>query len=388
MLKDAGIILRRDLKNLFKDRRALVSNFILPLVLMPVFFLAISFVGAQQAQRAQSTVYDVAFVNAPDGEFASILENYLDYEPSDAAQNREVLTLEFPTGYEPGEEAEVELYYDSTSNAARFAASRIEQALEEYEDRQVQAILGEFGLSLSDLDRLRVSRVDVAPEAAQGTDVLVSMLPYLILIYIFAASMGLGMDTSAGEKERGSLPILLVNQVSRSSIATGKVGFVVIAGLLNSISSFAGILIAVALSSRVFPDARFMSGGLGGFGVDGTIALLFTLLTAAALAASIIVLLGSLARNMKEASGYIVPVYLIVILLGVATLGMDTAGNTGLFAIPFLNVVFMLKGIILSQFRFLQLLLTVLMNLLLALMLIVAAARLYNSERILNSTAG
>jgi sodium transport system permease protein len=387
VLKDAVIILRKELKNIFKDTRTVVSNFVLPLFLMPIFFLTIAFFGSQQQQAAQETVYEVAIVNAPNGQFQEILSRFISFETSEEARARDVLTVEFPQGYSVGEPAEVELYFDSTSNESRFAASQIEQALSVYEDRQAADILDEVGLSLSDLDRIQVQRVDVAPEEAQGADFLATMLPYVILIYIFAGAMGIGMDTSAGEKERGSLPIVLVNQVSRSSIAAGKVGFVVISGLLNSLSSFAGIILAVIISGRLFPDANFMAGGIGAFGLGGVIALLLTLLTASAMAASIIVFLGSMAKNMKEASGYIVPVYLLVILVGVATIGMDAAGNIGLFLIPFVNVVFMLKGVILSQFGALQLLFTVLANLAAAGIVIVATARLYNSERILNSAS-
>jgi len=66
------------------------------------------------------------------------------------------------------------------------------------------------------------------------------MVPYMLLIYIFAGAMGIGMDTTSGEKERGGLAALLVNQVSRTSIAIGKILYVIVTGLLNSVSTFGG----------------------------------------------------------------------------------------------------------------------------------------------------
>jgi sodium transport system permease protein len=103
---------------------------------------------------------------------------------------------------------------------------------------------------------LTVNWVDTAPEEAQGVGFLSAMLPYLVLIYVFAGAMNIGLDATAGEKERGSLASVLVNQVSRTSIALGKIMYVVSAGLINSLSSFAGILVAVAgLSASCLPSS-------------------------------------------------------------------------------------------------------------------------------------
>lgn len=382
MLRDALIIYRKELGNVMRDRRVILANYVLPLLLFPVFFFAISFFQDFQTQEQGETVYPVTIVNAPDDRYQQILQSMILVEPVDNPRARDVVTVEFP---ETGTRGEVRIYSDSTDSALSYAGRMAVAALDQYEQVLAQAILAEAGLQQADLDRFAATRVDVAPQESQGTGILVAMLPYFIIIFVFAGSMGMGMTVTAGEKENGSLAGILVNQVSRSSIAIGKVFFLVTSALLNAISSFAGILIAVSLG--LLGDQLGGATSVGGLTTPGgLVALLVVLVTTAGFAASVIILLGSLARSMKEASGYIMPVYLIAILMGVATIGLDTAENTLIFLAPVLNAIFLLKGLILSQYTLLQVVLTALVNLGVLALMTVITSRVYNSERILQTT--
>ncbi len=382
MLRDALIIFRKELGNVMRDRRVILANYVLPLLLFPAFFFAISFFQDIQTQEQGETVYPVSILNAPDEGYQQILESIILVEPVDNPRARDVVTVQFP---ETGTRGEVQIYADSTDNALAYAGRMAEVALDQYEQLLASAILAEAGLQQADLDRFQATRVDVAPEEAQGTGILVAMLPYFIIIFVFAGSMGMGMTVTAGEKENGSLAGILVNQVSRSSIAIGKVLFLVTSALLNAVSSFAGILIAVSFG--LLGDQLGGATSVGGLTTPvGLIALLVVLVTTAGFAASVIILLGSLARSMKEASGYIMPVYLIAILIGVATIGLDTAENLLVFLAPIVNAIFLLKGLILSQYTLVQVLLTAAVNLGVLALMTVFTSRVYNSERILQTT--
>ena len=195
--------------------------------------------------------------------------------------------------------------------------------------------------------------------------------------------MNIGLDTTAGEKERGSLASVLVNQVSRTSISIGKIMYVIAAGLLNSVSSFAGIMAAIALAGSPFDSGAganmeiFSAGRIAG--------LLFTLISLSSLAASIIILLGSYAKNVKEGASYVMPVYIVVIIIGVATMQMESAKQLYLFFIPVINTVFMLKEILLGQFSLLHMAVMLAVNLGCVAILARLVSRLFNSERILKS---
>jgi sodium transport system permease protein len=218
----------------------------------------------------------------------------------------------------------------------------------------------------------------------RGPTFLALFLPYAIIVYLFAGSMSMGIDTTAGEKERGSYSALLVNQISRSSIALGKILFVVTSSLLNAAMSFAGLLLAFSLSSVLLGGGVF--SGTVTLSPLSIVSLLLVLLSGAGLAATVIVMLGSMAGSMKEAQGYIGPIYILVILTGVITMSMDPASSLSLYAVPVLNLIFSIKAILLSQASIQALLITVSVNLLIVIALTWLTSRIYNSERILGKS--
>ena len=159
--------------------------------------------------------------------------------------------------------------------------------------------------------------------------------------------------------------------------------YVVCAALINSVSSFVGIMIAL----RFIGQQAGMSVGdsLSLFTPGSIVGLLLVLLALSGLAASVIVLIGSFARNMKEAGSYILPVYIVVIVIGVATMQMDVSSNLYLFFIPVVNAVFAMKEILTGQLMFFHILLTLVVDVLATAALVGFIARLFNTEKILNT---
>ncbi|MDK2953722.1 MAG: sodium transport system permease protein [Kosmotoga sp.] len=283
-----------------------------------------------------------------------------------------------------GNKLTAKIYYNSTSSKSRFASQMVKTALNSYEKLLVAKRLSKYSLNLKDLDAIDITDVDMAPKEAQGTDFLAVMLPYLILIYIFSGSMNIGLATTAGEKERGTLSPILVNQVSRTSIALGKVLYVMSTGLINSVSTVIGFMIAFKILGDSLGGALPMN--IAAFTPGKTLGLLFTILTVSALASSIIVLLGSFAKSMKEAGTYIMPIYIGVLVLGISTMQMDPSKQLSMYLIPMLNSVFVMKDIIIARFELTKFLVMLLSNIAVTSVVIYAIAKLFNSERILESS--
>lgn len=382
MFRDALVIFRKELRAIFKDRRAVFANYIIPLLLMPAVLLVLDATTNRTISSFEETEFDVVIRNNDDPRLRSAIGGIVWREVEETDEDGIVVT--FPVGYRPGDAASVELAWRATSSTVSFAASRVEQALGAYERLLMDERLTELGSSLGELETISVARIDTSPADAQGADFLVTLLPYLIVVYLFAGSMSVALDTTAGEKERGSLAILLVNQVSRTSIALGKVMYVVTSAVINAISSFAGIVIAVTLIG----DGAFGGGDAGSLLVPGKlVALVVVFVAMAGVAASAMVLLGSLARTMKEGGAYASPVYILAILIGIGTMTADPTLELGPAFIPIYNGIMAIKGILLSRYTGAQVAVTVLTNLALLGVLMGVVARLYRTERILDTTA-
>lgn len=384
MFKDALIIFNKELTNVGKDRGAVFSNYLLPLFLMPVIFFGISQITTAQQQSAADSVYPVYVANSPGPEFEQLLGSRLKYQQVASGPERDKIGIEFPAGYVPGARTEVRVLYDSTTTAGTYAGGVVLQVLDQYNNQQAERLLESRGLSSDALRSLTPVIVDTAPQEAQGSSFLSIMVPYMVLIFLFAGSIGMGINITAGEKEKGALAALLVNQVSRSSIALGKVFFLMFSSVVSGFMSASGLIIAAAISPGMMQTGSDVNAA-GLLRIDGMIALLLVIVSAGAAIAALVVVLGNLAKNMKEATGYVMPIYILVVLLGVFTMSLDANTNLGLFFIPLGNLIFAIKNLVTSQSDVLQILITVGVNLLVTAVLVAASTRLFNSEKILDT---
>ena len=383
MLKDALIIFRKEVKNLFKDRRTLFSTFFLPLLVLPIIFIGMGSVLGSMERDAQESTYAISITGNRDPVFLELLATFLSFTP--VAQQQAEISIAFPAGYAPGVSANVVVSYDSSSRKNQFAAQQVVQVIKDYESVLAQDLLSHYGLDRQDLHTLDILMVDVASEATRtGGSMLAMLVPYFLVIFLFAGSMNAGLDTTSGEKERGSLAVLLVNQVSRTSIAWGKILYVSVVAICSALATFLGLLITMYLpvgsSAMMGPDLR-------AFVIEGHVLAMIvaTLLSTALLSASVVTLLGCIARTMKEGSSYVMPLYMVVILIGVTTMYMDPTERVVLFLVPIVNTIFMMKDSFMGMATVGHLVMTVVSNISFATVCALMVSRLFNSEKILQT---
>ena len=80
MFRDALIICRKELKNIFKDARTVFAVLILPMLIMPVIFLVMNTVSSSQSRTYENTVYKLNIINLPDARFLSLLDQMISFD--------------------------------------------------------------------------------------------------------------------------------------------------------------------------------------------------------------------------------------------------------------------------------------------------------------------
>ncbi|MFA5514093.1 MAG: ABC transporter permease subunit [Sphaerochaetaceae bacterium] len=382
MFNDALLILKKELKNLTKDRRTLFSTFFLPLIILPIIFIGMGVVFQSIEDKAKETTYKIEIVGNKDTAYREVLTKHLFWQ--EVGENEGDFKIIFGNNYTPGTRATVILSYDSSSRKNQIAAEMIKQSLVSYELELADKFLSLFNLSYEDLHTLKIIIDDTAQQAAQsGGAILAMLMPYFMVIFLFSGSMNAGLDTTSGEKERGSLAVLLVNQVSRTSIAWGKILYVSVVSLFSAIATFMGLLIAMTLP---LGSVAFGSQGLnGGIGIGPLIVIIVSLISSALVSAGLITVIGCLAKSVKEGGSYVMPLYMVVVVVGVTTMYMDPSKNIFLFLIPIVNTIFVLKETFMGMHNILHLMVMLLSNLTIAYFEAKGVSALFNSERILQT---
>lgn len=394
MWENIRLLFFKEITGAIRDRRTLILTVFFPLIFYPLILMVMGRFTAAEQTRLEEMIPTVIVVDrANDETFRRHLRSTqtlypLFYDDVDqglldrkSGIGQVVMSVDKESGG-PGIGLNVALYYDQTDQGATIAAARVRDFLEGYLKEVIRDKLDALGFDYDELSPpLSVRVEDVSSGESVGRMILSRLLPYFMVLAILTGAMGLGAEITAGEKERGTIATLLVSQLSRTQIVLGKFLTILTVSLVSSLLSAVGLLIGV----------RFFGGGLAPVGTVVTFSLgltdlgfmLVVLVPLAVILASLVVIVGSFARSQKEASTYLMPIYMVIILVGLISMtgGVSFAGTR--FLIPVANSIYALQEIIEGNLQISHLLYTLVANTLCGGLLIAASIGLFKREAVL-----
>ena len=213
---------------------------------------------------------------------------------------------------------------------ASAAAGRVRAVLNAYAEELRLLRLQARGISPLVLRPLTIDEFDVS--TATGRSVaLLGMLTYFLLLATLMGGFYLAIDTTAGERERGSLEPLLTAPVARASLMAGKMTATICYMLLSLALTLAAFTVALAF---VPLESLGMSSN---FGPVVAFQVFLILAPFTPLGAALMTLVASFTKSYKEAQTYLALVLLVPTLpLMVATL-TNVRPNLNLMWIPSLS---------------------------------------------------
>jgi sodium transport system permease protein len=223
---------------------------------------------------------------------------------------------------------------------------------------------------------------DVATEEGI-TGMLFSMLmPMLLVMLTFSSCMAMTVESIAGEKERGTIATLLITPVKRSELAIGKIAALSVISLLAGLCNFLGVLLALPkLMGGEGMDAGLVDASV--YGVTDYLMILGVILSTVLVFVSLIAILSALAASVKEASGFVSPLMIVVTVVGVSGMFTGGAPHPALFCIPVYNSVQCISGIFSMSCEPVNVAVTVGVNLLTAGVFAWVLTRMFHSERVM-----
>lgn len=214
-------------------------------------------------------------------------------------------------------------------------------------------------------------------ESYSSRQVIATIFPMVSVSLLFSTLISICPESVAGEKERGTLASLLLTPCKRYSIALGKMGALAIAAITSGAVSF----LATAFS---LPSVMGVSGSIFALWSPLEILLLFFLIASAMLLfLSMSLLISCLCKTIKEASAYMAPAMMILMMFSFVPLFMDVA-SLGYAFIPGLNIISSMNMLIMGTGDIaLYFLMTILTNFVAFLILLFCSARCFASEEIM-----
>jgi len=342
-------VMRKELRDISRDRRTLLLSLLLAPLLYPVIILGMGALAESRVKTQIDKPLDIPTVNAA---AAPNLIAFLKAQglnavaaPADipaAIRSQKIdvalrLSDDYAEAWREGRPALVEIQRDSTRRDADIPATRLQAALGAY-SQQVGALrLLARGIDAQVARPVDVGMQDLATADAKRGFYMSLMLPVLLIITSFLGGAYLILDATAGEREQQSLEPLLATPAPRSAVVSGKIAAACVIGMVSLLLT----LLAFKLS------ATFATGVGRQLNVSfvAMVQMLFVLLPMVFIGTSLLTYLAAAAKSMKEAQSHMTWLMLLPMLPGYALLVYPLKTQLWHFAVPFLAQNQMLQKI-------------------------------------------
>ncbi len=283
---------------------------------------------------------------------------------------------DYPVAFQKSKSAPVTLIHDSSiSGLEKIGFETVRQVISGY-SQQVGALrLLARGVNPEAIRAVQINVSDVASAQARNAQIL-SIMPYLIIMLIMAGGMYLAIDTTAGEREKGSLEPLLTQPLRRHTFLLAKLS----ATIVFSSLTFLLALVSIALAFNYAPidainiDASFIK----------VLKVFVFCLPFVFVGCAIMVLLASYTKSHKEAQSYLSMVMLVPSLPLIILAFLSPQPSLSNMWIPSLSqsliIIETFKG---EQIEASLIALSAVSSLLIAALITWVAVKLYQRERIL-----
>lgn len=357
-IKYMWIVLKKELKDTFRDKKTIFTSIIIPILIFPILAFAMG-KGTSSFINEGSQPVEIAIISEGENLVTQYLRehedvNVIDVEdPYKALDKLEVKAIvktsgEINNNIQAGKSIDIEVIYDESSQKSDMGRSRVEFILSQYSQIIGFQRLQSMGIDPNILNVVNIERTSTYQDAGEGQGagfglMMFSMiLPMMLTIWSAVGGIAAATDLGAGEKERQTLEPLLTTKASRSSLLMGKYFAVVVAGMMGTIASLIGFLIATKIS----PD--FLGSGV----IIPPLSILIIALLCIGLSlvfSSVELAISFYARNFKEAQTYLTPITIILLIPSYATMYLDGKSiPTAYFHIPVINTIAIIKQALVS----------------------------------------
>jgi sodium transport system permease protein len=295
----------KEITDAMRDRRTLMMVVFSALVFVPLLLLIFSEIMSQiESQEENRSVLAVNLEQAPGLENFILRQGYqieaapADYEEKlrnkDLSQAVLLVPEHFSTELAQAKKVTLQIVFDTSNKQAELSLRPLKRLLDGYIQERAMTNLAMRGVAPEIFQLIEVRERYVGRSDERRVTVT-SMLPFALIMAIVIGGMFSAIDTTAGERERGSLEPLMMNPVTGWQLALGKWSSVATISMLVAVLTVLSFFPSQWLIHNDALRAEFQ------FGVSDAVRFLLVLLPLAASISAVQVAISLTCKSFKEA---------------------------------------------------------------------------------------
>jgi sodium transport system permease protein len=304
-------MVRKELIDAIRDKRSVMAGLYYaigtPLIMCGLFMVLIT-----QLSNPDTLEIDIqAPQNAPD------LVRYLEQAGISHSDGPDVKAISLIISDDYAEQmgkakpAVVTLIADKSNEKLQSSIRRVEIKLQAYSSEMGSLRLINRGINPQVMQPLKIKIEDQATADSKG-GIILGIAIFTMIYSVFISGMNLAIDTSAGERERNSLALLLSHPMTTRQLVLGKVIAVTCFALL-------GLALILLVSKIAYPFVPWQELGFSVSISTPFMALMLAVgVPVALMAASLQLFVSFMAKSFKEAQSYLTIVLFVPLALSMA----------------------------------------------------------------------
>lgn len=373
------ITLKKELKLIIRDKKSLLMMAITPLFI-PIFVILMSYIYEELTVNKDDKTYQIGVnyeLSSTERELLSDEVKYAVY--SSSKELEEAYNSNKILAYIVKDNNSYNIYANIQSEDGSMVTSLITNYLDNYNNYLGQSYLINNNIDLSKVyNNLNYNVIEIKGESIFGNQIILMAITFTIMA-ITLSCIYTSTDTTAGEKERGTLETILTFPISRKELIFGKY-------LAISISGIVTLLIGVFLSivSLYYVKNSFSIYDNVIFNIN-TITILLTILILSfytLFISGLCITIASFTKSFKEAQSALTPISLVTCIpMFLEMLNINISGV--LSFIPIINHTIVINNILTSSININNILITIISSIIYIIVLLLFINKMYKSEKIL-----
>ena len=326
-------ILKKELRELFRDKKSLAMMLVIP-IFIPLLVIGMSALFESQVSKDVSEYNKIGFAYEMTEEEKSIAEE-MNIEIVNG--NEEELKEKYDNGeinlYITKQDSKYIINTDGSDNST-FASSLMETYFNTYKQFMQQNYLQENNINPNEVLNIITVEENVLEQDNYFADYIKNYAFLFIMMAITVSATYPATDTTAGERERGTLETLLTFPIKSRDIIVGKFLGVTVSSIITGLISLALAIISLMITKNMFSIYD---------GIDimySPITILFAVIVIIAYSffiSGLCIAIASTSKTFKEAQSALTPLTFISFFPGMIAFMMGITTTPILSIVPFLN---------------------------------------------------
>lgn len=358
--RNIRIIYRKELLDIIRDRRTIISMIVIPLVMMPLMMLLVSSIVMKELEKIEASTFTVMVVHPERASgIMDVLRDVDNLEVLDLMDRdqAEILVREgdieaavvLPASglSNEGDVPEIEVLVNESSEHSSTAGRRVRSALLDWREAIAKERIEDLGAPETVIKPFEILRSNVATGEQMTGQFLGMLLPYIMILLTMQGAIYPAIDLTTGEKERSTLETLLASAATRLEIVLGKYFTVMTASLVSATMALISMAFVIGFGFTSFdtPNGQDLGFALSVSPLAISLALAM-MIPLAALFSSLLMTIAIFAKSNREAQSYLVPLMMAVIVPAMMSMISTTGVSSNQAWIPVLNVSLVMKEIL------------------------------------------